>query len=264
MNVKTEFSSIYVNNFDLNINKSAVLFLHGFTQDHSTWDTIRKDIEFPSIAIDVPGHGRSTIECSDYSINKFSSDLNSLICKLELNKIHLCGYSMGGRLAIAFASNYPDLIESLILESSMLGLNKRERDKRKVSDSNLALQIDENYKLFIANWEKNNLFKYQEMRNPVEWGRQKMVRRGHNQSQLSHAMIAYSQGIMNTNLDKFSALTFPILSINGEDDSKYLDYSNTMMRTNSAVKRSILAKSGHNTHLENKNGFVNVLKNHLQ
>ena len=35
---------------------------------------------------------------------------------MNIKKIHICGYSLGGRLALCFAAKYPELIESLLDE----------------------------------------------------------------------------------------------------------------------------------------------------
>ena len=60
----------------------------------------------------------------------------------KVKKLHLCGYSLGGRLAISFAAKYPDMIQSLLLESTSLGIADRvEREERYQKDLNISISI---------------------------------------------------------------------------------------------------------------------------
>ena len=50
---------------------------------------------------------------------------------LKIEKADILGYSMGGRLALSFAIQYPDFVRKLVLESSSPGLelNRKERNR---------------------------------------------------------------------------------------------------------------------------------------
>ena len=46
--------------------------------------------------------------------------------EINVKELHICGYSLGGRLAISFAAKYPSMIKSLLLESTSLGIEDRD------------------------------------------------------------------------------------------------------------------------------------------
>ena len=91
---------------------NPLLFLHGFTGSEKSWDEFRNKLNLPTIAIDCPGHGSNLIEdlSNPYTFEDWEKEFNSYLNQNHLEKITLCGYSMGGRLAITFASKFPNKI----------------------------------------------------------------------------------------------------------------------------------------------------------
>lgn len=64
--------------------------------------------------VDLRNHGASP----HYNTHKYAdmvTDLAWLFHELEIEKAHLLGHSMGGKLAIAFAADYPEKVKSLIV-----------------------------------------------------------------------------------------------------------------------------------------------------
>ena len=49
-------------------------------------------------------------------------DLETLFEQLSVDSFYLVGYSMGGRIALAYTIRYPERVRALILESSSPGL----------------------------------------------------------------------------------------------------------------------------------------------
>ena len=120
-----------------------------------------------------------------------------ILHNLSIPKINICGYSMGGRLAIAFASKYPEKINSLILESTSVGIDESEkRSERYYSDKETALNIKENLSSFVNLWDKNTLFLSQKEKNPKEWEKQKKIRLSHTPEQLAKALETFSPSNM--------------------------------------------------------------------
>ena len=121
-----------------------VLFLHGFTGSGASWISVRQSLTGASLTIDLPGHGQSKIIDPDQPISVYSfiRDVNHILDELSLSKVHLCGYSMGGRLALVLALTHPKRIQSLVLESSSPGIEDgQERRTRKQADEKLAQRI---------------------------------------------------------------------------------------------------------------------------
>ena len=102
-----------------------VVLLHGFGADLNTWmfnqpvlaETRR------AVALDLPGHGGSTKEL-DPAVDAagFAADLDRALAALGIDKLHLVGHSMGGAIALNFASWQPQRVASLsLIAAAQLG-----------------------------------------------------------------------------------------------------------------------------------------------
>ena len=99
-----------------------LVFLHGVGSDKSAWDlqlwhfsTTRR-----TIAFDFPGYGESDplIERSGDAHDQFAETIIAALDALALDRVHLCGLSLGGVVAIAIAHRAPHHLASLILADS--------------------------------------------------------------------------------------------------------------------------------------------------
>src|SRR5687767_7332142 len=100
---------------------SPVILLHGFTGSTATWNSLRIALEtrFTVHAVDLPGHGRSGVpaEAQRYRLERFATDLATVLDTLRLERAALLGYSLGGRAALRFALDFPGRVSALVLES---------------------------------------------------------------------------------------------------------------------------------------------------
>lgn len=96
--------------------------IHGAGLDMHVWDRQRDAMaeSFELIRYDLRGHGQSApSDRMRYSIELFVDDLRALIERLDLDQPYLCGLSLGGVIAHAYASTYP--IRGLVLAESSFG-----------------------------------------------------------------------------------------------------------------------------------------------
>ncbi len=70
---------------------------------------------------DPRGCGRSTAEQDVWTIEQMGADIVALMDHLNIPAAHLLGHSMGGRIALAVAENYPGRVKSLIMAASGSG-----------------------------------------------------------------------------------------------------------------------------------------------
>ena len=238
-------------------------FLHGFTGASGSWESIIQKLDYYTIAPDITGHGKSeflNIE-SDYGILDWCDDFNHILESLELTKINVCGYSMGGRLAIAFAARYPHKIGKLILESVGLGINDyTTKNARFQDDLRLSDLIEKDLSGFNRRWEENPLFSEQKNRNKSEFLKQRELRLSHDPLQLSKSLKVFSQGVMDYYEADFSRFNFPIMIINGSEDSKYIKSGEFMSQINQQAVQYVIDKTGHNVHLESEDAFLGLLE----
>jgi pimeloyl-ACP methyl ester carboxylesterase len=70
---------------------------------------------------DPRGCGRSVATQSVYTIDQMALDIVALMDHLKLSSAHLIGHSMGGRIALSLAQNFPGRVKSLIMAASGSG-----------------------------------------------------------------------------------------------------------------------------------------------
>lgn len=95
-----------------------VLLIHGFGADKDNFTRLARHLTryFDVIAIDLPGFGDSTrLPDAPYDIEAQCSRLATIIDALGLKRFHLGGNSMGGALAMAYATRQPQRIRTLWL-----------------------------------------------------------------------------------------------------------------------------------------------------
>lgn len=96
----------------------AVVLLHGFGANKDNWTRFGKHLtsHFRVIAPDLPGFGESSLAPDgDYTIRVQAERIKAFIRALGIKSLHLGGNSMGGNIAGAYASCYPNDLKSLLL-----------------------------------------------------------------------------------------------------------------------------------------------------
>ena len=144
-----------------------LLLLHGFTGSMETWRSFVPSWseQFQVILVDIVGHGKteSPEDVTHYDIRNAALQMKELLDYLHIEKAHILGYSMGGRLAITMACLYPEYVRSLLLENCTAGLESEdERKERCEKDERLAQKIErEGIESFVSMWESIPLFETQ-------------------------------------------------------------------------------------------------------
>ncbi|HET8577805.1 MAG TPA: alpha/beta fold hydrolase [Methylomirabilota bacterium] len=69
------------------------------------------------IALDLPGFGQSAKPRRDYGLPFFAEAVNRLLDALGIERVHLVGHSLGGGVAVAFATANPSRVDRLALLS---------------------------------------------------------------------------------------------------------------------------------------------------
>ncbi len=107
-----------------------LVLLHGMFADGSQWDEIAKLLssDYRVIVVDLLGHGRSPRpKKAAYSDKEHVTALRNTLVTLKATKnTTVVGYSMGGAVALAYSSTFPDSVAQLYLISTPYYLKPEE------------------------------------------------------------------------------------------------------------------------------------------
>jgi 2-succinyl-6-hydroxy-2,4-cyclohexadiene-1-carboxylate synthase len=270
MNIKLDNLTInYIpDNFTAS-SKTTILFLHGFTGSSEDWRFLFDELDdnFNPIAIDLPGHGRSSSpEIIDpYRENSLVSTISGLITKLNITSLVICGYSMGGRIALSFAAKYRDRLNGLILESATAGIqSENDRLQRTEDDAKLADRVIEGgIDHFISDWYNRPLFNSLRKKPDLL---EKLAEEKKNISPigLANALKGFSTGLMTNHWSNLEYMNLPVLLITGEEDVKFSNLNGDMVKLLPDARHYSVKSAGHNVHLENEREFIILLNSFLR
>ncbi len=247
----------------------ALTLLHGFTAAADSWSDIQPALasRFELIMPDLLGHGWTDAPPapSRYHMKACVDDLIAVLTAMGVEKTHLLGYSMGGRVALAAALEYPQRFASLILESASPGLaTEMERRMRVASDSELADFIErEGVEKFVARWERLPLFSTQERLPRAVRGRMRKQRLANRPAGLANSLRGLGTGAQPSLWDRMGELRIPCLIMAGELDGKFVEIGRRMAASVADSRLALVAEAGHTVHLEQPEAFVRLVLDFL-
>jgi 3-oxoadipate enol-lactonase len=94
-----------------------LVFINALGTDLRIWDGVVTNLtnRHPVLRFDKRGHGLSDCPPAPYSIRDFSSDLFGLLEQLGISQTILVGISVGGMIALDFATSWPERVHSMVL-----------------------------------------------------------------------------------------------------------------------------------------------------
>jgi 2-succinyl-6-hydroxy-2,4-cyclohexadiene-1-carboxylate synthase len=131
-----------------------LVLLHGFTGGPSSWDAVVASLHTPALRLTVAGHLDAPPP------HFWAQEVARLTALLPAEPVHLAGYSLGGRLALAIAAASPARIARLSLIGAHPGLPTEDerRARREVDARWVALLRTGDIHAFATAWEAQPLF----------------------------------------------------------------------------------------------------------
>src|SRR5258708_26486173 len=96
----------------------AIVFIPGTGFSGNVWMETQVEPLSRSLNVivhDPRGCGRSTHYKSVCTIDQMANDLAALLQHLTVRSAHIIGHSMGGRIGLSLALNFPGKVKSLVL-----------------------------------------------------------------------------------------------------------------------------------------------------
>ncbi|MBM7543425.1 2-succinyl-6-hydroxy-2,4-cyclohexadiene-1-carboxylate synthase [Weissella beninensis] len=237
------------------------LFLHGFMGSHADFANIKP--QGTCIYLNLLGFGQKQpiIAKTRMTIQSQVQDLAQILTELAIDKVNLVGYSMGGRLAIAFTLTYPTMIEQLFLESTTAGIGSAiKRQARQISDQQKAQQIRKlGLENFVTNWEQLPLFATQTMLTTEQRIFMHQQRISHNKLNVANSLEMMGTGQQPNYWPKLANLQVKTVIIVGAFDQKFTTIGKQMAELLPNSQLVVMQGAGHNVHFEQPNAYSEVL-----
>ena len=109
-----------------------LVLMHGIGGNRTNWtDQVAAfSKHYRTVAWDARGYGQSDDYEGPLDFNAFARDLLALLDHFGAEKAHICGLSMGGRIAQDFYLHYPERVKTLILVATFSGFKRLEEAER--------------------------------------------------------------------------------------------------------------------------------------
>lgn len=233
-----------------------LVLLHGFTGATTTWTSLlpRLAAEHRTLAIDLPGHGRSSAPANPgrYALTRFAGDLPRVLDALGIDRVALLGYSMGGRAALRAALRAPDRIAALVLESTSPGIaDPARRAERRAADRALADEIErDGVPAFVSRWEALPLWASQHALPASARERLRAQREANDGAGLANSLRGAGAGEDEPVLAQLGAFASPVLLVAGALDVAYVGAAGEMARAFPNARLTVVPDAGHAVHLE--------------
>jgi 2-succinyl-6-hydroxy-2,4-cyclohexadiene-1-carboxylate synthase len=244
-----------------------VTVLHGFTQSGRSWrELISKMPEgWRWIVPDLRGHGETqAAPGARCSMGSCTEDLLALWDELGVERTHLAGYSMGGRLALHVAARHPERLLSLVTIGAHAGLDDNAREGRRLGDEALAERIErEGIVAFVDYWGALPLFTGLERRGPAYVAQVRAERLQNHIAGLTCSLRGMGAGAMDPVWDELAHVDRPCTFVAGQLDHGYVASARRLAATVANGRFEIVPRAGHAAHQERPDVFARLLASHL-
>jgi 2-succinyl-6-hydroxy-2,4-cyclohexadiene-1-carboxylate synthase len=226
----------------------TLVLLHGFSGTRRAWDGVIARLNgerYRPLALDLPGHGAAPAR--DGSIT-FASCVEAILAQAP-RRFALCGYSMGGRVALHVALAAPERVSRLTLVSCTAGIeDDAARAARRATDRRLADELERSsFEQFIERWGAQPVFA-EDPPEVVERAREDQRR--NDPRALAAAMRGIGTGEMTPLWRRLGDLAMPTAVVVGDRDAKFTAIGRRMA-AQLPVGELIVLRGGHRLALEN-------------
>jgi 3-oxoadipate enol-lactonase len=236
-----------------------LILMHGIGGNRTNWtEQIEVFSEyFHTVAWDARGYGESDDYDGPLDFNDFSRDLKRVLDYFGVEKAHISGLSMGGRISQSFYAMFPERVKTLTLVATFTGFNNfSDAEKQKFLDLRLKPLVEEGKDVMdIAPVVAKTLVgphateaQYQQLVDSMKYL--------HKESYIK-TVRATTMFDQTANLENISV---PTLLVFGENDSlTNPTIGKTMADRITGCEFKVIPKSGHLINLEQSQLFTETM-----
>jgi 2-succinyl-6-hydroxy-2,4-cyclohexadiene-1-carboxylate synthase len=234
----------------------TVVLLHGFAGTGRAWDPVieRLDRErYNALAPDLRGHGGARDE-RPVAFAAMAAD----VLAAAPERFVLCGYSMGGRIALHVALAAAERIDRLVLVATTAGIDAPvERAARRADDERLAEFADAApIEAFADRWTSQPLFAGTPLEAAKLW-RHDVLR--NDPRALATVLRGVGTGAMTPMWDRLGELTMPAAVLAGERDPKFVELARRLAAKLPNAELRIVPDAGHGLPREAPDAIVRAI-----
>jgi 2-succinyl-6-hydroxy-2,4-cyclohexadiene-1-carboxylate synthase len=226
----------------------TIVLLHGFSGTRHAWDGVAKLLDperYRPLALDLPGHGE---RAGDRWPITFNACVEAVLAAAP-ERFALCGYSLGGRVALHVALAAPERVSRLVVIAANPGIEDlKERAERLASDERLAQRLESGpFEDFIESWRTQALF----AQDPLAVGEMARAdQRRNDPLAMAAVMRGLSVGAMTSLWDRLGDLKMPVTFVAGTRDEKFRAIGERFAAACPACMLTVV-EGGHGLPLEN-------------
>lgn len=139
---------------------TPLMIIHGLMGSSDNWGTIGRNLaeNYRVLLLDMRNHGRSP-HSEEFGYDIMAADVHNLMNDLAIEKATLIGHSMGGKVAMSFARDFPERLARLVvvdmapksyptssfeqLMNALLSVDLQQLQSRQMADDQLKAAIPE-------------------------------------------------------------------------------------------------------------------------
>lgn len=218
------------------------------------WDPVRAQLkEYPTHAVKL------------IATESWSASIEALAQTVPESSI-LVGYSMGARLALGLALEYPQRYRGLIFVSGNPGLESAEdRESRRVADLCIAKELQDrdfdSLGRFLNRWYQSEVFASLSAEQRADEIARKLSQTPDEIQQWPAIIKANSVSQQPNYWPRLSSLEIPTFAVAGELDPKYRSIIERIGKEAPQVGTHTVPESGHIIHRENPGYLCDLIRN---
>lgn len=228
--------------------------LHGFSGRPGLWREVMPGALEPALSGHAPGQPVPPGWRFTDEVARIWAEIAALAAP-----VHLLGYSMGARVALAVAARHP--VARLTLVGVNPGLpDEAARAERRARDEVWCAILEERGgEAFARAWEDQPMWRSQQALPAAVRERQRAERAAHDPHQLAAALRALGLGAMPDLWPALASIRAPVDLVAGALDPTYVELAGRMAARLPRAEVTAVAGAGHNVLLERPDALRQLL-----